>query len=421
MTIKNFSLYKQASKQWLRAADFYQLESDVRTILQQPKNEISINFPVRMDDGSLKLFKGYRIQHNNILGPYKGGIRYHPMVDLDEVKALSLWMTFKCALVGVPFGGAKGGVTVDPSMLSGGELMRLTRRFTHALGSNIGPEYDIPAPDAGTNDRTMAIMMDTFMNAQAAYNRNSQRHVVTGKPLAVGGSLGRDKATGQGLVYILMEWAERNKIDLSQCTFSVQGYGNVGSHAAILMENMGAKMIAVQDHTGSLYNENGIPTLQLKQYVLTNRGIAGFKEAQSISNEEFFECEIDAFIPAALEGQIHEGNAGKIKAKVVAEGANGPTTEEAEAILKNNGVTILPDILTNSGGVVVSYFEWTQNKTSSQWTLDEVDGMLGRLLKEAFYQTHKISKEMDIDLRTAAYIVALKRLTSAYQERGIFP
>ncbi|MEZ4704255.1 MAG: Glu/Leu/Phe/Val dehydrogenase [Bdellovibrionota bacterium] len=421
MTKKNFSLYKQASNQWQKAADLYQLESDVRTILEQPKNEISINFPVRMDDNSLRLFKGYRIQHNNILGPYKGGIRYHPMVDLDEVKALALWMTFKCALVGLPFGGAKGGITVDPTSLSGGELMRMTRRFTHALGSNIGPEYDIPAPDAGTNDRTMAIMMDTFMNAQAAYNRNSQRHVVTGKPLTVGGSLGRDKATGQGLVYILSNWAEKQKIDIRNFKFAIQGYGNVGSHAAILLENLGAKMVAVQDHSGSIYNENGIPALKLRQYSIEHRGIRGFTEAQEIAGDDFFGMDVDLLIAAALEGQIHEGNAHKIKAKIIAEGANGPTTEEAERILKDKGVTILPDILTNSGGVVVSYFEWTQNKTSSQWTLDEVDGMLNRFLKEAFYQTRKISKEMDIDLRTSAYIVALNRIASAYQERGIFP
>jgi glutamate dehydrogenase (NAD(P)+) len=419
--MKEFSLYRQASDQWNRAADFCNLDPEVKIILGQPKNEISINFPVRMDDGSLKLFRGYRIQHNNILGPYKGGIRYHPAVDIDEVKALALWMTFKCALVGIPMGGAKGGISVDPSKLSEGELMRMTRRFTHALGANIGPEYDIPAPDVGTNAKVMAWIMDTYMNAHQAEDRNAQRHVVTGKSLTVGGSEGRTKATGQGLVYILQAWARTQNMDLSKQTFSVQGFGNVGSYSAILLEQLGAKLTAVQDHTGSIFNPDGISAVELMNHCTKGGKVAEFMNCEKIANEEFFGLPVDIFIPAALEGQINEITAPKIQAKVVVEGANGPTTEEGEKILRNRGITVLPDILANSGGVTVSYFEWVQNKTSSQWLGDEVDRKLGIILSQAFDKTYKVTREMNTDFRTAAYVVGLKRLAQAYHERGIFP
>jgi len=419
--MKEFSLYKQASEQWNRAADFCNLDPEVKIILAQPKNEISINFPVRMDDGSLRLFRGYRIQHNNILGPYKGGIRFHPAVDIDEVKALALWMTFKCALVGIPMGGAKGGISVDPSKLSESELMRMTRRFTHALGSNIGPEYDIPAPDVGTNAKVMAWMMDTYMNAHQADNRNAQRHVVTGKSLTVGGSEGRAKATGQGLVYILQAWARTQNMDLSKQTFSVQGFGNVGSYSAVLLEQLGAKLTAVQDQTGSIFNPDGISAVELMNHCNKGGKVVEFTKCEKIGNDEFFGLPVDIFIPAALEGQINERTAPKIQAKVIAEGANGPTTEEGEKILQNRGITILPDILANSGGVTVSYFEWVQNKTSSQWLGDEVDRKLGIILSQAFDKTYKVTKEMNTDFRTAAYVVGLKRLAQAYNERGIFP
>lgn len=418
---KDFSLYKQASEQWNRAADFCSLDPEVKTILAQPKNEISINFPVRMDDGSLRLFRGYRIQHNNILGPYKGGIRFHPAVDIDEVKALALWMTFKCALVGIPMGGAKGGISVDPSKLSEGELMRMTRRFTHALGTNIGPEYDIPAPDVGTNAKTMAWMMDTYMNSVQADNRNAQRHVVTGKSLTVGGSEGRAKATGQGLVYILQAWARTQNMDLSKQTFSVQGFGNVGSYSAVLLEQLGAKLTAVQDQTGSIFNPDGISAQDLMNHCAKGGKVVEFTKCEKISNDEFFGLPVDIFIPAALEAQITEKTAPKIQAKVVIEGANGPTTEEGEKILNSRGITVLPDILANSGGVTVSYFEWVQNKTSSQWLLDEVDRKLGAILSQAFDKTYRVTKEMNTNFRTAAYVVGLRRLAQAYQERGIFP
>lgn len=419
--MKEFSLYKQASEQWNRAADFCNLDPEVKTILAQPKNEISINFPVRMDDGTLKMFRGYRIQHNNILGPYKGGMRFHPAVDIDEVKALALWMTFKCALVGIPMGGAKGGISVDPSKLSEPELMRMTRRFTHALGSNIGPEYDIPAPDVGTNAKVMAWMMDTYMNSTQADNRNAQRHVVTGKSLTVGGSEGRAKATGQGLVYILQAWARTQNMDLSKQTFSVQGFGNVGSFSAVLLEQLGAKLTAVQDQTGSIFNPDGISAQDLMNHCNKGGKVVEFRKCEKISNDEFFGLPVDIFIPAALEAQINEKTAPKIQAKVVVEGANGPTTDEGEKILNSRGITILPDILANSGGVTVSYFEWVQNKTSSQWTVEEVDRKLGAILSQAFDKTYRVTKEMNTDYRTAAYIVGLKRLAQAYIERGIFP
>lgn len=419
--MKEFSLYKQATEQWNRAADFCALDAEIKTILSQPKNEISINFPVRMDDRSLKIFRGYRIQHNNILGPYKGGIRYHPAVDLDEVKALALWMTFKCALVGIPMGGAKGGISVDPSSLSEGELMRMTRRFTHALGSNIGPEYDIPAPDVGTNAKVMAWMMDTFMNAHQADNRNAQRHVVTGKSLIVGGSEGRQKATGQGLVFVLQAWAKTQNVDLSKYTFSVQGFGNVGSFSALLLEQLGAKLTAVQDHTGSIFNPDGISAQDLMNHCLKGGKVFEYSRCEKISNEEFFGLPVDVLIPAALEGQVNEKTAPKIQAKVVIEGANGPTTDEGEKILKSKGVTILPDILANAGGVTVSYFEWVQNKTSTQWQGEEIDRKLNVILNQAFDKVYRVTKDMNTDYRTASYVVGLKRIAQAYEERGIFP
>lgn len=418
---EKFSLYAQAVKQWKRAADCINLESSVRTILEQPKNEIVIHFPVKMDNGSLKLFSGYRIQHNNILGPYKGGIRYHPQVDIDEVKALASWMTFKCALADLPFGGAKGGVTVDPTTLSNDELVRLTRRFTHALGTNIGPEYDIPAPDVGTNAKTMAIMMDTFMNAQVAVARNAQRHVVTGKTLSCGGSLGREKATGQGVALVLRSWADENKLSLSDLSVAVQGFGNVGSFAAMLLEKRGAKIVAVQDHKGTIINQKGLNTQELNEYVQKNKSVLGYPNADVLPHDEFFKLPVDVLIPAAMENQITRDNAGSIKAKVVVEAANGPTTDEAEQILIKNGVAVLPDILANAGGVTVSYFEWVQNKTSAQWSLEEVDQKLAFKMRGAFQNTFENVKKYKTDMRTAAYIVALEKIQTAYAERGIFP
>lgn len=418
---KENSLYAQAVYQWQHAADLVQLDPIVRTILSEPRNEIAINFPVRMDSGDLKLYRGYRIQHNSILGPFKGGIRFHPNVQLDEVKALAAWMTFKCALVDIPFGGAKGGVTVDPSTLSQGELMRLTRRFTHALANNIGPDYDIPAPDAGTTPEVMVWMMDTYMNGQAATGRQAMRHVVTGKTLTCGGSQGRNQATGQGMIFVLRSWADEMDFDLGTATFSVQGFGNVGSHAAVFLERRGAKLICVQDHRGTLFNDKGIDARALQIYAQKNGSVAGFKDAEPIAPTEFFKVPVDVLIPAALEAQINERTAPQIQAKVILEGANGPTTREGEEILNERGIPILPDILANSGGVTVSYFEWIQNKTTEQWSLQTVEEKLGYIMRRAFARTWEASEEFKLNLRNAAYVVALKKIEQAYKERGIWP
>ncbi len=416
------SLYAHAVRQWQKAADKIELDLDVREILSHPSNEISVNFPVRLDTGRIKIFRGYRIQHNNALGPFKGGIRYHPMVNIDEVKALAAWMTFKCALTDLPFGGAKGGVTVDPSSISSDELQRLTRRFIHALGDNIGPEHDIPAPDAGTSAETMVWMMDTYMNAQDPMNRQAQRHVVTGKTLTCGGSHGRKKATGQGLLFVLRSWLDEKNIELSGLKFSVQGYGNVGSNAAMLLERRGANLVAVQDAKGAVYNEKGIDPRALAKHAKKNGGsVTNFPQAETISGQDFWGIPVDILIPAALENQITEETAPKVKAKVVLEGANGPTTEEGEKILRANGIEILPDILANAGGVTVSYFEWVQNKTSEEWSLQEVDRKLSYTMRRAFHRTVEASEEYDCDYRTAAYIVALRKIERAYLERGIFP
>jgi glutamate dehydrogenase (NAD(P)+) len=415
------SLFEQATQQWQRAADVMDLDSKVRTILSEPKNEISINFPVVMDDERLQIFRGYRIQHNDALGPFKGGIRFHPSVDLDEVKALASWMTFKCALVDVPFGGAKGGVTVDPSALSHEELLKLTRRFTYALGSNIGPEYDIPAPDVGTTAEIMVWMMDTYMSVHAAIDRNAQRHIVTGKTLTCGGSNGRKKATGQGIVFVVRSWADENNVELSDMKFAVQGYGNVGSHAAVLLDQRGASMVAVQDHKGSIYNESGIDPRALLKYVKKNRSVEGYPEAQAVSNDEFWSTRVDMMIPAALEGQVTDKVAAKLQAKVLVEGANGPTTNAAEKILKERGIVVLPDILVNAGGVTVSYFEWVQNKANDHWSLQEVDQKLSIVMRRAFHRMMEASDKYSVDFRTGSYIVALSKIERAYHERGIFP
>ena len=370
-----------------RAYGSIAIEPHVRTILSEPKNEIIVNFPVRMDDGHFKLFTGYRIQHNNIRGPYKGGIRYHHDVTLGEVKALSALMTYKCALLDVPFGGAKGGVRANTSELSTTELERITRRFTHDLGNNIGPEYDIPAPDMGTNSQIMVWMMDTYMNTHNLIDKNAQKRIVTGKSLMSGGSRGREKATGQGCVYVLQEWAEERGFRLDGCSFIVQGFGNVGSHAAMILSKLGGVLVGVQDHTGSLHNPEGMNPRKLSEHVRQNGGIAGYRGGESCSGEDFWKLECDVCIPAALELQVTEKVARGLKARVVVEAANGPTTLPAERALEERGIEVLPDVLANAGGVVVSYFEWIQNKRSESWQLEEVDERLHFMMRRAFHET----------------------------------
>ncbi len=417
------SLYEIAQKQWKRAAELMELEPWITTILSEPKNEIRVNFPALMDNGEYRLFRGYRVQHNNILGPYKGGIRYHPQVDIDEVKALASWMTFKCALTDLPLGGAKGGVEIDPKKHSVTELMRVTRRFAHALGENIGPDYDIPAPDVGTNAQTMVWMMDTHINATPAHDRFAMRGVVTGKTLTCGGSLGRDKATAQGAIYTLESWAEPRNFKFDGATFVVQGFGNAGSWAAKLLCEKGAKLLAASNSRGSVYNDKGIDPDALLAYITEHKDPAGFPGAESIPDKQLWQIKADILVPAAFESQIDERNAGDIDVKVIAEAANGPTSPAADEILREKGIRVIPDILCNSGGVIVSYFEWVQNRKNEAWELEEVDRKLRRMITTAYNSHEEVRKRYELgeDTRTAAYLVALERMRHAYLERGIFP
>jgi glutamate dehydrogenase (NAD(P)+) len=397
------------------------LPEHVASILAQPKNEIIVHFPVRMDDGTTRLFKGYRIQHNNLLGPYKGGLRYHESVSLDDLKALAAMMTWKCALMGIPFGGAKGGVKMNPRELSEDELRRVTRRFTHALGANIGPDYDIPAPDVGTNARTMVWLMDTYMNTVGHAEKNAQIRVVTGKTVTSGGSLGREKATAQGLIYCVIEWAKEKGFDLEGRTCTIQGFGNVGSHASLLLNRLGVSTVAIGDHTGYLYNPEGFNPHKLAEYVKHHGSIAGYTAGQEIDREAFFSIQADIFVPAAIENQVGAAEANALKVRLVAEGANGPVNPSGEAILRERGIDVLPDVLANSGGVTVSYFEWIQNKRSETWDLEEVDEKLERKMTRAYHRVMGFARERNVSARIAAYALALESLKVAYDERGIFP
>jgi glutamate dehydrogenase (NAD(P)+) len=403
------------------AARAVDLPEHVAMILSQPKNEIIVNFPVRMDDGSTRVFKGYRIQHNNLLGPYKGGLRYHEHVSLDDLKALAAMMTWKCALFGIPFGGAKGGVKMNPRELSEDERRRVTRRFTHALGNNIGPDYDIPAPDVGTNAKTMVWLMDTYMNTVGHAYKNAQIRVVTGKTIASGGSLGREKATAQGLIHCVVEWAKEKGFELEGRTATIQGFGNVGSHTALLLNKLGVSTVAVGDHTGYLYNPEGFNPHKLADYVRHNGSVAGYSAGQEISRDDFFALQADIFVPAAIENQIGANEAAALRCRLVAEGANGPVNPEGEAVLAERGIDVIPDVLANSGGVTVSYFEWIQNKRSETWDLEEVDAKLERRMIRTYHKVMGLAREKGISPRIAAYAIALESLKVAYDERGIFP
>jgi glutamate dehydrogenase (NAD(P)+) len=403
------------------AAQLVELPSYITLILSQPKNEIIVNFPVRMDDGSMRLFKGYRIQHNNLLGPYKGGMRYHESVTLDDVKALAAMMTWKCALMNLPLGGGKGGIKFNPNQVSRAELQRITRRFFHALGSNIGPETDIPAPDVGTDAKVMAWAMDTYMNTVGQFQKQGVKGVVTGKPIASGGTLGREKATGQGLVHCITEWAEEHDFQLGGSTLMVQGFGNVGSFSAIILSRLGVSTVAVGDHTGYMYNPEGFNPHKLQDHVKKNRSITGYPGGKPISREEFFRIKADIFIPAALENQVGVEEAKALQVRLVAEGANGPCTPEGEKILLERGIDILPDVLANSGGVTVSYYEWVQNKRSESWSLEEVDARLEKAMKRAYREVVELARQKRTSLRLAAYGVALQRIAATYGEREIFP
>jgi glutamate dehydrogenase (NAD(P)+) len=381
------------------------------------RREFIVRFPLRYDDGRTELLTGFRVQHNTLRGPAKGGIRYHPAVDLDEVRALAGWMTWKCAVVNIPYGGAKGGVQCDPSLMSQTELERLTRRYTWEISPIIGPEQDIPAPDVNTNPQVMAWIVDTY----SVFKGYTCPSVVTGKPLAIGGSLGRLKATSQGVIYVLREAAEVVSLDLTRATAAVQGYGNVGYHAAELLEQMGVKVIAVADVKGGIFNRKGLDTAKVLDHCSKTGSVANYPEADNITNAELLETDCHILVPAAMEGQITRRNADRIKARVIVEGANGPTSPFADDILDDKGCFVVPDILANAGGVTVSYFEWVQNIQKLFWTEEVVNSQLKQIMTRSFHEVHAICQKDKVNMRTAAYMLAIGRVAEAKRLRGIFP
>lgn len=415
-------MMENVMEQFNNASDRIELNPNIRKILAITNNEIVVHFPVRMDNGEVEVFTGYRVQHNNALGPYKGGLRYHPTVDIDAARALAMWMTWKTSLAGLPYGGGKGGIQIDPTQYSKSELERITRRFTFALADNIGPEHDIPAPDVNTSAQTMAWMADTYMSTRPPAARSANQHVVTGKPTGSGGLEGRDRATGYGVFLNIKFWAARTNMTLKGKKFIVQGFGNVGFWAAHFLENEGAKMVAVQDAFGAIHNAKGMSVENLFNYTKINNGsLVGFPEAQALDKNEFFATDCHICVPAALGNQITLENAPTIKATLIAEGANGPTNTEAEEYLLKNGVTIIPDILCNAGGVITSYFEWLQNRNGELWTMDEVIVKLDKKMKTSFDKVYEYADKENVDMRTAAFCIAIQRIEKAYIERGIFP
>jgi glutamate dehydrogenase (NAD(P)+) len=409
--------YQVAVEQFMIAADKLNLDEGMKQILSQPKRELTVHFPVRMDDGSYKVFTGYRVQHSLTRGPAKGGIRYHQDVTLDEVKALAMWMTWKCATVGIPYGGAKGGVIVNPKELSLTEVERLTRRYAAEIAPIIGPEIDIPAPDVNTNSQTMAWIMDTISMLKGYPIPG----LITGKPIAIEGSLGRNEATARGLQYVVREAVKAKGMSLQGARVAVQGFGNAGSIAARLLSEDGAMIIAVSDSQGGIFSSKGIDPNKALRYKQEHGTLAGFSGTDNISNLELLEVECDILIPAALESVITADNANRIKAKMIAEAANGPTTPEADRILFEKGIMILPDILANAGGVTVSYFEWAQNIQGYYWAEDEVNQKLERVMKRAFQDVYQTAENNSTDMRTGAYMLAISRVAEVTRLRGIFP
>lgn len=410
----NFNIYEVVLKQLENAANELNLDVQVKELLQEPMRSLEVSVPVRMDDGSIKVFKGFRIQHNDALGPTKGGIRFHPQVDENEVKALAAWMTFKCSLVGIPFGGAKGGVICNPKEMSHGELERLSRGFIQAIATIIGPDKDIPAPDVYTNSQVMGWFMDEFSRLKGVNTPG----LVTGKPLAIGGSLGRNSATARGVMYTTREACKALNMDMNDATVVVQGYGNAGSYSAQFLHELGCKIIAVNDSSGGAYNPDGMDPIKLKEYKNENGSVVGYPGSENISNEELLKLECDILVPAALENQITEKNAADVKAKLISEAANGPTTPEADKILFEKGIVVIPDILANAGGVTVSYFEWVQNLYNYYWTGEEVDERLERIMVDAFKKVFNVYRDRKVNMRVAAYMVAIERLTEAMKARG---
>ncbi len=411
------SLFEMAVEQFHTAAETMGLNDNMRRLLSVCQRQYTVNFPVQMDKGSLQMFEGHRVQHNIGRGPAKGGIRFHQSVNLDEVKALAMWMTWKCAVVGIPFGGAKGGVTVDPKQLSLHEIENLTRRYTSEISVLIGPHKDIPAPDVNTNAQTMAWIMDTY-SMQMGY---SVPGVVTGKPLILGGSEGRVEATGRGVVYTAIAAAKRIGLDLNGARVVVQGFGNVGSIAAKLIVEAGAMVVAVSDVTGGYYNPRGLDIPAMIRYNRSNGSLTGYPEAEPMSNAELLLLPCEVLIPAALESQLTEDNAPDIKARLIVEGANGPTTPEADRVLVDRGITLVPDILANAGGVTVSYFEWVQALQAFAWTEQEVNSRLKFIMDRAFTATTASADRSGVDPRTGALISAIGLVAEAATVRGIYP
>lgn len=403
------------ARQQLRAAcEALNLPSGVYEILKEPARVHVVSIPVKMDSGEVKTFIGYRAQHTDVTGPTKGGIRFHPNVTLDEVKALSMWMTMKCNLVGLPYGGAKGGVVVNPKKLSQRELEQLSRGYIRAIVDAIGPDRDIPAPDVYTNAQVMGWMMDEYSKLVGCCSPG----VITGKPLAVGGSLGRNEATARGCVFTVREAAAKLGLDLSQATAIIQGFGNAGSVAARLLNELGVTIVGVSDSQGAVYNPAGLDPYALAEHKAATGSVKGFAGGTDVDGDGLLEMPCDILVPAALENVITAGNAERIQARIVAEAANGPTTPEADEILFRRGVTVIPDILANAGGVTVSYFEWVQNRMHFYWTEEEVNQRLERMMVEAFCKTYEMSREKQVNMRLAAYMVSLDRIAKAMAARG---
>jgi glutamate dehydrogenase len=406
--------FAMAQAQLKKAVDTLNLDPNIFEILKQPMRVLEVAIPVRMDDGSIKVFIGFRSQHNDANGPCKGGIRFHPEVTIEEVKALSFWMTFKCQTVGIPFGGGKGGIIVNPKDLSEGELERLARGYVRAVGDFIGPEKDIPAPDVYTNPQIMAWMMDEYSNRKGY----SVPGVFTGKPIEIGGSLGRNIATSKGLLYTVIEAAKVLGIELNGASIVIQGFGNAGMVAADLFYRIGSKVIAVIDSKGAAYNKNGLYVPELIKYKENNKTVKGFPNSENISLQELMSLKCDVLIPAALENQITGKNASEIHARIIAEAANGPTTPEADIILYEKGILVIPDILANAGGVTVSYFEWVQNLANYYWSEEEVEEKLEKIMVKAFHDVYNTHKEFKVDMRTAAFIHSVRRVATAMKMRG---
>ena len=412
------SAYEVAQHQFETVAQFMGLPDSFRAYLSVPQRELIVHFPVLMDDGSVRMFEGFRIHHNMVKGPTKGGIRYHPDVTLDECRALAMWMTWKCSLMDLPYGGAKGGVVVDPGELSKRELEKMTRRYATEISIFIGPERDIPAPDVGTNAQIMAWIMDTY----SMHKGYSIPAVITGKPVAVGGTVGRESATGLGVTYVTRAVVrQRLGRSLEDMTVAVQGFGNVGSWAARTMHERGARIVAASDKYGGIYNANGLDLRLLVRHVAETGTVTGFPHAESLTNEELLALPVDILVPAAMEGQLTKQNAGSVRAKIIAEGANGPTTPEADQILEEKGIIVIPDILCNAGGVVVSYFEWVQSLQSFFWDESEVRRQMERKLLDNLEVVMRTSAQRKCNLRTAANVIAVERVVEAIKLRGIYP